>query len=174
MIYRIETATYGLITREQQPEEYWREKLAGITSLVTYTNEAQLADALAADYQLRPAQKVEIIHRLTAGAVKFHTYSRETEFVISPGYLDLRYINGQLVCWRDWEYMLLKSGGQYRLWCQVSGGVAETHREIILSNTQVKQYREKGKAYILELVEDLKKSSSPVYKKAVQEKRRIL
>lgn len=174
MIYRIETDTYGLITREQQPETYWHEKLAGIISLVTHADEVQLADALVADYQLLPAQKEEIIRKLATGVAQYHTYPKEAEFAIYPGYLDLQHVNGQLVCWRDRDYILLKSGGQYRLWCQVSSGAAETDREIILSQAQVKQYRKEGMAYVWELVTDLKKPGSSVYKKAIQEGRKFL
>lgn len=176
MIFRIDSHSAGILTRDDKPILDWANKFDRFISLTGFLDNNELVKSLQFEFHLNEKQVIELENLINNEAYKQFRFScsKFEHFKIEPVYLDLKNVQGKLIYWKDWDYIFQKIDNEYFLWCFL-GGIADIQREIKLSNEQVEKYRQIGLAQIDYLIDDLKKLNDSVeYKNAIEENRRIL
>jgi hypothetical protein len=176
MIYRVDSKSASILTREKMSLAEWENKLEGFISMTEFVDCNELIKSLKADYNLIESQVSEVENLINNLSLKHFRYSctKYEHFKIEPVYLELTKNKGKLIYWRDWDFIFQKIDNDYFLWCFL-GGIADIQREIKLSNEQVEKYYSIGEAQIDYMIASLKKlNNSDVYEEAIRENRRVL
>ncbi|QXP58463.1 hypothetical protein [Olleya sp. HaHaR_3_96] len=152
---------------------FWNQRLDKIESIHTLDTIEEVILLLTSQYHLNSEQTDNIRTVYKEESIAFYRLFGNTHdnFKIEKIYLNLENTKGQLIYWKDWDFIFQKVKDTYLLWVYI-GGHADLQREIKLSTFDIAEFKRIGETHIDYLVDTLKTTkSSSVYEQAKKDNR---
>ena len=164
-----------LVSKETRDWKVWQEKLYYYKSSITFKENVDFIEYIKFDYKLT-VKDLKIIEETLLDTLNKYFFieiisDEENRINVIKSSLDFLGNKGELVCWKDWYWVLSKQEEDFYLWVYL-GGIAEMARKIKLSKTQKDDFRILGEIFIEKLAEDLQNFNSLIYSEAIRDNRK--